>query len=70
MPDLSRYDDKQLEAMLWSYRQLARDHISAGHFALGKWATKMVTHLALELNARELRHQVVEDAQLALENGA
>jgi hypothetical protein len=65
-PDLARFDDSQLESMLYSYRTLARQHIEAGHWALGVWATKMVTHITIEMNRRETASMMMLTEQLAL----
>jgi len=68
-PDLSRYDESQLESMLYSYRTLAREHLDQGHFALAKWATRMVTWLTIELNLRQAARTAALDAQLQLDDG-
>lgn len=52
---LSRYDDIQLESMLYSYRRLAEQHAASGHYALAKWAHGMVTHITIEMNSRAAR---------------
>jgi hypothetical protein len=66
-PDLSRYDYDSLERMLYSYRSLARTHLESGHWALAKWATRMVTLVVIEMAARDRRTAELEDAQLTID---
>jgi hypothetical protein len=65
-PDLSRYDDDALDRMLYSYRSLAHSHLESGHYALAKWATRMVTWLTVELNTRESERRFHLDSQMTL----
>lgn len=65
-PDLSRYDDDQLDRMLYSYRTLARSHLEQGHYALAKWATRMVTWITVEMNARHAAAEAANDSQMML----
>jgi hypothetical protein len=69
-PDLSRYEDDALDRMLYSYRSLARAHIESGHYALAKWATRMVTWTTVEMNRRENAKQDQLDAQLRIGDDA
>ncbi len=64
-PDLSRYEADRLEAMLHSYRTLSREHLDRGHFALAKWATRMVTYISIEMNEREMREEAAKKAQMS-----
>lgn len=66
-PDLSRYTYDMLERMLYSYRALARTHLESGHWALAKWATRMVTLIVIEMAARDRRTAELEDAQLTID---
>lgn len=66
-PDLSRYTYDALERMLYSYRALSRSHLESGHWALAKWATRMVTLIVIEMAARDQRTKELEDAQLTLD---
>ncbi len=65
-PRLTRYEDTQLESMLYSYRLLAREHLDSGHFALAAWATRMVTLISIELNLRAHKAEVAASLQLSL----
>jgi hypothetical protein len=69
-PDLSRYEDDALDRMLYSYRSLARAHLESGHYALAKWATRMVTWVTVEMNRRETAKTEQANAQLSLVDAA
>ena len=56
--------------MLYSYRSLARTHLEAGHYALAKWATRMNTHVTIELGVRDRQEEAAKDTQLQIEGAA
>lgn len=68
--DLSRYDETRLEAMLYSYRSLAREHLEGGHFGLAWFAKQMIVQITVELNARAQARQDALDLQLRFDDVA
>ncbi len=62
-PQLSRYEDHQLDSMLYSYVRLAENHARSGHYALAKWANGMQAHIAIEMNKRHAAAAVEADRQ-------
>jgi hypothetical protein len=67
-PNLTRYTREQLDAMLWSYRTLAREHLESGHWALAKWATRMTTLITVRLSELEAETRAHEHAQLSVDD--
>jgi hypothetical protein len=63
---LDRYDDSQLDSMLYSYSRIAELHGRSGHYALAKWAKGMQTHITVELNRRYAAAEAARDRQLAI----
>jgi hypothetical protein len=63
---LDRYDDSQLDSMLYSYARIAELHGRSGHYALAKWAKGMQTHITVELNRRYAAAEAARDRQLAI----
>jgi hypothetical protein len=63
---LDRYDDSQLDSMLYSYTRIAELHGRSGHYALAKWAKGMQTHITVELNRRYAAAEAARDRQLVV----